>query len=152
MKKISEKYFYTNILPKSYENPDGRTTVDRDDQRPLLISISSLRPQSSNFVHGRRPIFSRISEILGCLLVFFRKCTTHWIEKGRDGFKRVVPEDPRESLGQRQARPEQVPPSSGARQGEVTVYREYKYVVRCLRDVNHSDYYKHYESYRHFNR
>ena len=26
---------------------------------------------------------------------------------------------------------------SGARQGEVTVYREYKYVVRCLRDVNY---------------
>ena len=25
---------------------------------------------------------------------------------------------------------------SGARQGEVTVYREYKYVVRCLRDVD----------------
>ena len=25
---------------------------------------------------------------------------------------------------------------SGARQGEVTEYREYKYVVRCLRDVN----------------
>ena len=24
---------------------------------------------------------------------------------------------------------------SGARQGEVTEYREYKYVVRCLRDV-----------------
>ena len=25
---------------------------------------------------------------------------------------------------------------SGARQGEVTEYREYKYVVRCLRDVD----------------
>ena len=25
---------------------------------------------------------------------------------------------------------------SGAKQGEVTVYREYKYMVRCLRDVD----------------
>ena len=42
MKKISEKYFYTNnILPKSYENPDGgRRTDDRRSRRPLLISIS----------------------------------------------------------------------------------------------------------------
>ena len=38
-KKLSEKYFYTNILPKSYENPliladrtaDGRSTIDRND-------------------------------------------------------------------------------------------------------------------------
>ena len=41
MKKISEKNFYTNILPKSYENPDGgRRTDDRRSRRPLLKSIS----------------------------------------------------------------------------------------------------------------
>ena len=40
MKKISEKYFYTNILPKSYENPDGGgRTDDRRSRRPLLKSI-----------------------------------------------------------------------------------------------------------------
>ena len=71
MKKISEKYFYTNILPKSYENPDGGGRMDdRPSRRPLLVRSFFLLLLNMNGVririHSETLVFIGLAYLLLC--------------------------------------------------------------------------------------